>query len=150
LTDEGRNEQALEALENERDAYARILELSRRQLRLAESGDAEELLAVLAEKGELAERAARASEDSRELKASWSAVAPQLSPEDAERGQRLLDEVTGILKQVLAEEDACQQALARRQEGTMEEILKMQKGRRIAQAYGRKPVQDPRFKDERK
>jgi len=143
-------EEALKALRAERDIYARVLELTRRQRTLAESGNAEQLLAVLAEKGKLAEEAAQVSEASRELKSRWSELAPTLGGGHAAEGQRLLDEVVDVLKQVLAEEDACQQAIGQRREGTMEELLRLQKGRRIARAYGQKPAQDPRFKDERK
>jgi hypothetical protein len=143
-------EGALEALKRERDLYAKILELSREQRRLAEAGSTEELLAVLAEKGRLAEEAAQASEGSRELKRDWAEKKAGMGADDAARGQELLDAVAGILKQVLAEEEECERSIGQRKHGTMEDLLKLQKGRKIAQAYGKKPPQDPRFKDERK
>ncbi len=141
---------ALEALEAERTIYARVLELTRKQRELAESGEAEELLAVLAEKGKLTEEAAKVSESSRALKAEWNERAAALGAEERERGQGLLDEITRILGEVLAEEEACQKALGQARDGTTEELLRMQRGRRAARAYGERPAQDPRFKDERK
>ncbi len=150
MSDELRIEEALKALEAERDIYAEVLRLTGKQRELAEGGNAEELLSVLAEKGRLAEEAARVSEGSRELKGNWAELAATLAPDVAARGQRLLDEVVEVLKQVLAEEDACQQTIGERREGAMEDILRLQKGRKIAKAYGQKPAQDPRFKDERK
>lgn len=143
-------EAALEALEAERTIYARVLELTMKQRELAESGEAEELLAVLAEKGRLTEEAARVSEASRGLKAEWSEKAAGLGAEERERGQGLLDEIARILGEVLAEEEVCQKALGQRRDGTTEELLRMQRGRRAARAYGERPAQDPRFKDERK
>jgi uncharacterized phage infection (PIP) family protein YhgE len=150
MPDQDRTKQALAALAAECAVYSRILELTREQSQLAESGSAEELLSVLAEKGKLAEEAARISEQSRELKSNWGARATELAPEDAARGQKLLDQIAQVLKEILAEEDACQQAIGKRREGAMEDLLRLQKGRKIAKAYGQKPAQDPRFKDERK
>ena len=150
MAEESDLQAALRALEAERDIYARVLELARKQRELAEGGKAGELLGVLAEKGKLTEEAARVAEASRGLKAEWSARARELGAEERARGQGLLDEITRILGEVLAEEDACQKILGGRRDGTMEEMLRVQKGRRAARAYGERPPQDPRFKDERK
>ncbi|MHC4916301.1 MAG: hypothetical protein ACYTGB_12495 [Planctomycetota bacterium] len=140
----------LEALASERDVYARILEASKRQVELARSGDAEELLKVLAEKGRMTEEAAGLAGVTRAAKADWKGFAAKLEAGEAERGRALLAEITGLLEKILAEDEACQKAVGQRREGTMEELLRMQKGRKVAEAYGKKPPQDPRFKDERK
>ncbi len=150
MPDQDRTRQALEALTAECAMYVRILELTRKQRQLAESGNAEDLLSVLAEKGKLTEDAARISEESHELKNNWGARATQLAAEDAARGQQLLDRIAEVLKEILAEEDACQGVIGKRREGAMEDLLRLQKGKKIARAYGQKPAEDPRFKDERK
>jgi hypothetical protein len=140
----------IDALAAERDAYARILEVSRRQVELARGGNAEGLLKLLAEKGRMTEEAAALAEVTRAAKADWKGFSSRLAAGDAERGRGLLAEITGLLEKILAEEEVCQKAIGSRREGTLEELLRMQKGRRVAEAYGKKPPQDPRFKDERK
>jgi hypothetical protein len=150
MAEEGAVKAALEALTRELELYARILEMTSEQRRLAEEGKAEDLLALLAEKGKLTEEAARVAKGSAELKANWAESSKGMESSDRERGQKLLDEVSSTLQQILAEEDACQKALGSRREGAMEELLRLQKGRKMAQAYGKQPPQDPRFKDERK
>ena len=140
----------LDALRQERALYARILDLAVRQRREAEAGRTEELLAVLAEKGRLTEEVARAGQGSRQFKTDWAAASARMDPRDAEIGKRLLDEMAGILRSILAEEEACQKLLGRSRDGALEELLRVQKGRRAAQAYGQRPAAGPRFKDEKK
>lgn len=143
--------EALEALQAERDLYARVLDLSRRQCALAESGPAEELLPILAEKQKLAEQAAETAERTRSLKASWKTATEAWPADQRERGRGLVGEIRKLLEQVLAEDEASQKALSGRRGGALEALLKMQQGRRAHQAYGRRPEQPPpRFKDETK
>lgn len=141
---------ALSALETERGVYARILELSRKGRELAAAGQGEELLAVIAEKGQLSEQAAAAGERSRALKAGWDTLAGRLGAAERERGRRLIDEVRELLRQIIAEDDECQKLLAGKRDGKLEELLRVQQGRKMHQAYGRKPPASPHFKDEKK
>ena len=142
--------QALSALETESGFYAEILELSKKGRELAAAGRGEELLAVIAEKGRLSEQAAAAGERSRALKAGWDGLAAGLPAAERERGRRLIDEVRELLRQIIAVDDECQKLLADRREGKIEEMLRVQQGRKMHQAYGRKPTYDPHFKDEKK
>jgi len=142
--------QALSALETERSVYARILELSRKGRELAAAGKSEELLAVIAEKGRLSEQAAAAGERSRALKAGWDALSARLGAAERERGRRLIDEVRELLRQIIAEDDECQKLLAGKRDGKLEELLRVQQGRKMHQAYGRRPPASPHFKDEKK
>lgn len=141
---------ALEKLQAERDLYARVLELSRRQRALAEAGPAEELLSVLAEKQRLADQAAGLAGGTRQLKASWEALTAAWPAGERRRGRELLDGIRGLLEGILAEDEASQKALSGRRGGALEELLKVQQGRRAHQAYGRRGEQPPRFKDETK
>lgn len=141
---------ALEALEAERGIYARILELSRQGRESAAAGRGQELLQVLAEKGRLSEQAAAAGEQSRALKAGWQELADRLGAAERERGRRLIAEVRELLGEIIAEDDQCQKLLAARRDGALEEMLKVQQGRRLHQAYGRKAPPGPHFKDEKK
>ena len=150
MADDEKLSAALEALQAERDIYARVLELSRRQRELAGAGQAGELLAVLADKQKLTDEAARVSEASREFKADWVGKTAGLPAARREHGERLIAEIREILEQVIAEEDACQKIAGAQREGTMEQMLRVQKARRAARAYGQKPPQDPRFKNEKK
>jgi predicted nuclease with TOPRIM domain len=141
---------ALSALEAERGIYARILELARQGRALAGAGRAQELLQVLAEKGRLSEQAAAAGGQSRELKTRWKELAGRLGAAERERGRQLIAEVRELLGKIIAEDDECQKLLAARREGALEEMLKVQQGRRLHQAYGQKPPSGPHFKDEKK
>jgi len=141
---------ALSALETERGVYAQILELARKGRELAAASRGEDLLRVLAEKGRLSEQAAAAGERSRELKAGWNELAGKLDPAERERGRRLIEEVRDLLGKIITEDDQCQKLLASRRDGALEEMLKVQQGRRVHQAYGRKSPPSPHFKDEKK
>ena len=142
--------QAFSALEAERGIYAQILELSRRGRELAAAGRGEDLLAVIAEKGRLSERAATAGEGSRELKSGWDRISGSLSASDRERGRGLIAEVRELLRQIIAEDDECQKLLSGKRDGKLEEMLRLQQGRRLNQAYGQRPPSAPHFKDEKK
>ena len=140
----------LAALEAERDIYARVLDLSRQGRELAAAARSEELLTVLAEKGRLSDQAGAFAEKTRELKAGWNGLAPALAADQRERGARLLAEVRELLGKIIAEDDECQKLLASRRDGSLEEMLRVQQGRRMNQAYGRKSATSPKFKDEKK
>lgn len=142
--------QAMAAMEAERGLYARILELSRQCRTLASAGQNEELLALIGQKGQLSDQVVAVAERSRELKADWNSLSQKLSVADRERGGSLIVEIRSLLQQILAEDAECQKLLSGRRENALEGLLKMQQGKRMHQAYGRKPVHDPQFKDEKK
>ena len=142
--------EAFAALEAERDIYARVLELSRKGRELAAAARSEELLAVLAEKGQLSDQAGAVAEKTRELKAGWNQLSAALDPDQRARGGRLLAEIRELLGKTIAEDDECRKLLAGRRDGALEEMLRVQQGRRMNQAYGRKPPASPKFKDEQK
>lgn len=141
---------ALEALAAERDLYGRILELSRRGHQLAVDGRHEELLAVLADKGRLAEQVAAAGERTRELKAAWAEKSAAMPAAERDRGAALIGEIRAMLEQILAEDAESQKLLGGRRAGVLEEILRMQQGRRANQAYGQRPAGPAHFRDEKK
>ena len=141
---------AMAVLAAERDAYVRVLEMARRQRELAAAGKSEELLAVLAERQRLADEVAAAAERTREIKAAWNESAPKLAEPERARGAGLIAVIRDLLGKIIAEDDECRKLLGGQREGALEEMLRLQKGRRVNQAYGRKPPAPPRFKDEKK
>jgi flagellar biosynthesis/type III secretory pathway chaperone len=109
----------LNLLEQQRDLYAQLHELSDQQSRLIASGETEQLLNVLAQRQGLVESLTQINGRLTPWRDHWSEVAERLPAGDRDRLRRLLDEVQQYLQQILDrdEQDRAQLESTREQVG---------------------------------
>jgi len=129
-------------LRQEKALYARFLELSGQQLAVIEGGDVTELLSLLGRKQELLGQIDRVERELSPAKQQWGQQRESLAPDEREVVEALIEEVGGVLEQLIALEKRGEQSLREQRQRTLEQIDRAERGHRLGQAYGAgaKPV----------
>jgi len=137
----------VELLREEESIYGEVLELARKQSALVEGGQAEELLTVLAAKGELIGRLTGLGSELGPMKESWKASRDSLAGDERAGVEGLLASITELLEKIIAEENAAEELIGRQRTDTVERIKDLQKGRQMNKAYGDRTAGGGRFTD---
>ena len=132
----------VELLRHEKSLYAKFMELSRRQLGVIEQGDVSELLSLLGRKQELLEQMGGVEQELAPAKRNWGQFRTTLSREQRPTVQTLIDEVRGVLKDLIALEKKGEESLQAQRRQTLEQIKQTERGSQLGKAYGAgaKPV----------
>ena len=116
--------------------YRRLADLGREQGRVLDAGDPEELMSVARSKECEMARLEIVEEAGREIRASWSAIQESV-PEVARQAVReAAARVETVLRGLLALEKQQRQSILEQKEATLENIRRLEAGRRVQRAYG--------------
>jgi len=137
----------VELLREEESIYGEVLEFARKQSALVEGGQAEELLTVLAAKGELIGRLTGLGSELGPMKESWKASRDSLPGDERAVVEGLLASIAELLEKIIAEENAAEDLIGKQRTDTVERIKDLQKGRQMNKAYGDQAGGGGRFTD---
>lgn len=133
-------EQLRAALELDRRAYARLLDLSREQLEAARAGRTERVVELVAEKQKLVdglEAGAPPGGAAAEARARWREERDALPPETRAGLEAKIGEVAALLAEILRLEDEARAALSRKRGAALEAMERLATARRMNRAYGK-------------
>jgi hypothetical protein len=116
--------------------YQRLIELTRKQSEVLESGDTERLMDFARQKESELGRLAPVEVRLRSARESWGDVESGVSAEQRRSVQEGVRGVETVLRQLLELEEEQNRAILKRREGTLEEIRRIEAGRRVQKAYG--------------
>jgi uncharacterized protein YukE len=125
----------LELLQQQRDLYHELYQLSEQQSRLIEAGQTEELLALLSKRQELVERLAELNSRLSPYRDHWRSLAEQLPPDEQQRLRRLLDEVQSLLQAIIEQDDSDREHLQSARREVSNELQQTTKAGSAVQAY---------------
>jgi len=137
-------------LEQERDCYETILDLSREQLAVLEGQDPGRLMAILAKK-----QAVMAIIDSIDgkigpLKDAWKDARDSVDGAARASIQGIMNATADVLQEIVATENTVTEGLESKKSEKAEEIGKLQQGKKLHKAYRIPPEPTSRYKDEKK
>jgi len=136
----------LDLLEQQRDLYARLSELSDQQSELISSGQTDELLNVLSKRQQLVEQLTQINSRLSPYRDHWSEVAERLPAGDRDRLRRLLDEVQQLLQRILDRDEQDRVELQSARERVGQQLQKTSRAGTARKAYGHASA-TPRFTD---
>ena len=137
-------------LGQEERIYTEVLELSRHQSEVVESGDSEGLLKVLAAKGELVAQLESLGGELGPLKEGWKECRESLAEAERVEIEKRLESISALLEQIIAEDSAVEEMVGRKRDEGLDRIKKVQMGRKMNKAYGDGPKGGGRFTDSKR
>jgi len=136
----------LELLQEQRDLYHQLHELSETQSRLIKQGQTEDLLSVLSKRQGLVEQLTQINGRLSPYRDYWGQVAQQLPEDQRQRLSKLLDEVQTLLQSILEQDENDRQQLQAAREEVGGQLQQNQHAGSAMKAYGSNPT-TPRFTD---
>lgn len=124
-------------LEQQRDIYRRLDELSQSQSELVASGEAEPLLDVLAQRQSLIDELTRVNGRLDPYKQQWPTLFNQLDDASQQRIRALIDEVQKLLDRIIEQDEKDRQALSAQRDRAGDSMRQLSAGSAVNQAYGR-------------
>lgn len=122
-------------LTEQRDLYRQLSRLADQQRGLITGDDPERLLAVLAERQRLIERLTAIGRELKPLQANWRHLRENLTAQQVDRIDALVNEVNALLSEILKRDEADTALLSARKSETSQAIGTVQAGRRAGSAY---------------
>ncbi len=129
--------QLIQLLEQQRDLYARLRELSERQRALIARDRPELLLSILRDRQDLVSGLARLNEQLGPFRRNWDALYATLPEEERTRASGLLQEINGLLRGILRTDQEDGALLAVRKQSIAAELADVAGGRTAHAAYAR-------------
>ena len=135
----------IECLKKQRDCYAQLLEVARRQQQAIDEKNDPDLLQALQDKNPLLKSL-------HELDGEMQPILKNMSESNRdlviEKGQAVKNEAAKTLEQLIAVEDACAKVLKDKKEDTQEQIKMFQERKEGLKGYGQSGSKPPRFSQE--
>jgi hypothetical protein len=126
----------LELLQQQRDLYAQLHELSSQQSELIAQGETEQLLSVLSQRQALVEQLTQINGRLSPYRDHWSEVAERLPAGDRDRLRRLLDEVQRLLQEILDRDETDRAQLDSARQRVGERLQQAPQAGMARKAYG--------------
>lgn len=140
----------VDALEQQRDLYRQLKDLSGRQATLIDTGQTEQLLEVLTQRQGLVERLGQLQDQAAQLRQDWPRLSQTLAQEQRDRVNRLVDEVESLLSAIIDQDEHDRQRLQRAKQRITSELGHVAQTGQAVRAYRAAPGQaTPRFTDHR-
>lgn len=124
------------ALSGQRELYAQILALARQQSGYVATGESEALMTVLAARNRLIEQVVPLDRELRPYKGRWQEALDGLPAADRQAVGRLLQEVQGMLGEILAQDERDKETLVRQKTTVGGELKRTVNGAALNRAYG--------------
>ncbi|MEW6252069.1 MAG: flagellar export chaperone FlgN [Planctomycetota bacterium] len=124
-------------LEQQRDLYQKLRELSEKQRALIARDRPELLLTILRERQDLVAALARLNEELGPFRRQWDAVYATLPEAERARASSLLQEINGLLRVILRTDQEDGALLSVRKQAVAAEIAGLSGGRTANVAYAR-------------
>ena len=119
-----------------RDCFTELLELSNEQMRLIESDDYPQLLAILGRKQRILGRLEEIHRLHPRMAAEWKQFRDTLIPAARSACDQCLTETERLLEQLMSQEREGTERIAERRQQTRTELQTLTDGTRANQAYG--------------
>jgi uncharacterized membrane protein len=126
----------VELLQQQRDLYHQLHELSGEQSQLIEQGQTEQLLSVLSKRQSLVEQLTQINSRLSPYRDYWGQVAEQLPEDQRQRLRQLLDEVQKLLQSILQQDENDRQQLQSAREEVGGKLQQTQRAGPAMKAYG--------------
>lgn len=128
--------QMLQLIGAQRDLFAKILDLSQRQLKLIEAGETDDLLRLLGEKQQLIARNEAINHVLVPLRPVWERQRENAGPRLRQPIEQTLEELQRLLTAVVELENRAQSQAQDAKEQTGQQVGRMQTGKAMLKAYG--------------
>lgn len=144
------HERFLDALEEIRGVYQRLIELTRDQSRVLQAGVTEELLLLAGDKEREMTRVESLGQRLRETRSVWDGIQSGIEPEQRAELRRRLEEVGQTLKDLVTLEEDENRCLLEKRDETVRELQRLEGVRKFRGAYvaTRPPSSSPSLLDE--
>ncbi|MEM9083098.1 MAG: flagellar protein FlgN [Planctomycetota bacterium] len=123
-------------LEEQIGHYRELDALGEKQSGLIETGDAEGLIGVLAQRQMVIDRIAGLNGDLVPFQRGWDVLSTMISDEQRSEMRGKLDELAALVKRIGERDEADKQSLERKRDAVKRELNGLNQGKRAAQAYG--------------
>ena len=131
------SEGLIDLLGQQRAIYRQLYELTGRQAQLVKDGEAEPLLELLARRQSLIDELTQINARVEPYKKSWSSLWPRLDSGSQQRVQSLIDDVQGLLDEIVAQDEKDRAALSARRDEAGAGLRHVRAGSAVNRAYGR-------------
>ena len=140
---------AREVLGKQRELYAKLLGMSRRQVELVNRTKTDELLSLLAEKQLVLSELSELQERLSPVHPDWEKVVSALSEQERRELRKIAGEIAGLLEDILKLDDEGRQALENLRDQALSQLKHIGSGKRVLDAYREKESDEGvRFVDE--
>jgi hypothetical protein len=126
----------VKALTGQKALYMQILALAKQQSQYVATGENESLMTVLAARARLIEQVAPLDRELQPYKGRWQEVLDGLPGKDREAVGGLLKEVSGLLGEILAQDEVDKEKLVQQKTEVGVEIKRTVTGAVLNKAYG--------------
>ncbi len=137
--------QILECLKKQKDCYAQLLEIARRQQKAIDEQNDPDLIKALQDKNMLLQTLQGLDEEMQPLLENISDSDRALL---IQKGQALKDEAAQVLEELIAVEDACAKILNDKKEETADQMKVFQERKQGLKGYGEPGGKSSRFSQE--
>lgn len=125
----------LSLLIEQRDLYAQLAGLAEQQRRMVTGEQAEQLLAILAERQKIVNRLGGLGDRLRPYQQDWPAVRSRMSEAEAQQVDTLLAQANALLSGIIEKDEADVRTLAARKTSTGSTICGLSQRRQAGSAY---------------
>ena len=137
--------QILECLKKQKDCYAQLLEIARRQQKAIDEQNDPDLIKALQDKNTLLQTLQGLDEEMQPFLKNISDSDRALL---IQKGQALKDEAAHVLEELIAVEDACAKILNDKKEETADQMKVFQERKQGLKGYGESGGKSSRFSQE--
>ncbi len=132
---EERGAKLVELLQQQRDCYRNLKELSDRQRRLITDEDPEALLKLLAERQRLVDQLTQLNKALQPFRQEWASTYTQMTADRRGHVQEVLDDINTLLGSILLIDAEDSRLLSARKETVRSELQRTAAGRTVNAAY---------------
>ncbi|MEX2672221.1 MAG: flagellar export chaperone FlgN [Phycisphaeraceae bacterium] len=138
----------IELLEEQRVIYDQLVGLSEKQSGFVDSGDAESLLAVLAQRQKLIDHLTQINGRIEPFKQNWPKLWAELDGDSQARVQNLIDKVQALLDRIVEQDERDRAALSDHRDRIGAQVKQAHAGSAVNRAYGASAA-DAQYTDQR-
>lgn len=135
-------------LARQRDKYRTLLDITRQQQAVIDSGNVDALLQLAERKRGVLDEIEAIDKGILPWKREWRVLKKTLSTDEVARVERVVEEITTLLQELIRLEDATRQAGQKRQTETQDEMKDLKRKRQAFDAYKPQSEQEGSYLDE--
>lgn len=135
-------------LGKQRDKYRALLDITRQQQGVIDSGNVDALLQLAERKRGVLDEIEAIDRGIIQWKREWRVIKKTLSTDEVTRVERVVDEITTLLQELIRLEDASRQASQKKQSETQQKMKDVKRKQQAFDAYKPQSEQGGSYLDE--